>query len=179
MKRIHSVTCRRQRKAARIALMRILPGIGAAGEWNGSVHNSQALAGQAEVIDGKRLRDCRFGIKVPDLAPLSTPPDELRKTLHPGLVAVKKQFCTSTAEPLWDTGLRAVRFWVSLFLIEALPHSWCKFDTRGGWPSHRFLAFVFGRHGFEWTLATFWKGRSIPKRFNRLRAFGVVDLHQD
>ena len=106
--------------------MRILPGIGAAGEWNGSVHNSQALAGQAEVIDGKRLRDCRFGIKVPDLAPLSTPPDELRKTLHPGLVAVKKQFCTSTAEPLWDTGLRAVRFWVSLFLIEALPHSWCK-----------------------------------------------------
>src|ERR1700691_1331517 len=67
------------------------PGIGAAGEWNGSLHNSQALAGQAEVIDGKRLRDCRFGIKVPDLAPLRTPPDELRKTLHPVLVAVKKE----------------------------------------------------------------------------------------
>jgi hypothetical protein len=31
---------------------------------------------------------------------------------------------------------------------------------------------MFGRHGLEWSLlATFWKGRSIPKRFNCLRAF--------
>jgi len=54
--------------------MRILPGIGAAGEWNGSVHNSQALAGQGRGDRWERIRDCRFGIKVPDLAPLRTPP---------------------------------------------------------------------------------------------------------
>lgn len=40
----------------------------------------------------EKIRDCRFGIRVPDLAPLRTPPDELRKTLHPSLVAVKMQY---------------------------------------------------------------------------------------
>jgi|HubBroStandDraft_6_1064221.scaffolds.fasta_scaffold690206_1 hypothetical protein len=84
--------------------MRILPGIGAAGEWNGRVHNSQALAGQGRGDRWERIRDCRFGIKVPDLAPLRTPPDELRKTLHPGLVAVKKQFLPFNSRTLVGHG---------------------------------------------------------------------------
>jgi hypothetical protein len=70
---------------------------------------------------------------------------------------------------------------LSLFLNEALPHSWCKFDTRGGVaklkiPSPLCLADMALTGAF---LATFWKGRSIPKRFNRLRAFGGMDLHQE
>jgi hypothetical protein len=165
MKRVQSVTCRRQRKAARIALMRILPGIGAAGEWNGSVHNSQALAGQGRGDRWERIRDCRFGIKVPDLAPLRTPPDELRKTLHPGLVAVKKQFLHFNSRTLVGHGSSG-RFWATIFLRAAARstlasgrpsptartfHRGCRYSlmrlflTLGaslireqGWPSYRF-----------------------------------------